>query len=89
MHLALGLAYAAFRFGRRTADKSRTFGYMRFEVIAGLINSLTLFGIVGWIVYEAIVRFQSPQPVLAGTDVYRRNCWYVGEYLCFMVSHTR
>ena len=28
--LALGLAYAAFRFGRRTADKSRTFGYMRF-----------------------------------------------------------
>ena len=64
--LALGLAYAAFRFGRRTADKSRTFGYMRFEVIAGLINSLTLFGIVGWIVYEAIVRFQSPQPVLAG-----------------------
>ena len=64
--VALGLAYAAFRFGRRAADKQRTFGYMRFEVIAGLVNALTLFAIVGWIVYEAIERFQSPQPVMAG-----------------------
>ncbi len=64
--VALGLAYAAFRFGRRAADKQRTFGYLRFEVIAGLVNALTLFGIVGWIVYEAIERFQAPQPVMAG-----------------------
>ena len=64
--VALGLAYAAFRFGRRIADNSKTFGYMRFEVIAGLMNSLTLFAIVGWIIYEAIERFQSPQPVMAG-----------------------
>lgn len=64
---ALGLAYMAFRFGRRAVDQRRTFGYLRFEVIAGLINALTLFGIVGWIVYEAVERFQSPQPVLAGS----------------------
>ncbi len=64
--VALGLAYAAFRFGRRAADRDRTFGYMRFEVIAGLMNALTLFGIVGFIVYEAIERFEAPQPVLAG-----------------------
>lgn len=64
--VAMGLAYAAFRFGRRAADRERTFGYMRFEVIAGLMNALTLFGIVGFIVYEAIERFQAPQPVLAG-----------------------
>lgn len=64
--LALGLAYLAFRLGRRSADGQRTFGYMRFEVIAGLVNALTLFAIVGWIVYEAIERFQNPQPVMAG-----------------------
>jgi len=63
---ALALAYAAFRFGRRMADERRTFGYLRFEVIAGLINALTLFAIVGWIVYEAIRRFQAPHDVLAG-----------------------
>jgi cobalt-zinc-cadmium efflux system protein len=65
--VALGLAYVAFRFGRRAADAQRTFGYARFEVIAGLVNALTLFGIVGWILYEAIVRFRDPQPVLAGS----------------------
>lgn len=65
--IALGLAYVAFRLGRRAADGQRTFGYARFEVIAGLVNALTLFGIVGWILYEAIERFQEPQPVLAGS----------------------
>lgn len=65
--IALGLAYVAFRLGRRAADGQRTFGYARFEVIAGLVNALTLFGIVGWILYEAIERLQQPQPVLAGS----------------------
>ncbi|WP_435171586.1 cation diffusion facilitator family transporter [Falsirhodobacter sp. 1013] len=62
---ALALAYAAFRFGRRAADSKRTFGYLRFEVIAGFLNALTLFGIVGWIVYEAIERFRQPGDILA------------------------
>ncbi|WP_173931193.1 cation diffusion facilitator family transporter [Chelativorans sp. Marseille-P2723] len=64
--IALGLAYAAFRLGRRGADAQRTFGYGRFEVIAGLVNALTLFGIVGFILYEAVTRFQDPGPILAG-----------------------
>lgn len=65
--IALGLAYAAFRLGRRAADPQRSFGYARFEVIAGFVNALTLFGIVAWILYEAIERLQEPQPVLAGS----------------------
>ena len=63
---ALALAYAAFRFGRRAADSKRTFGYLRFEVIAGFINALTLFAIVAWIAYEAWQRLQTPSPILAG-----------------------
>ncbi|MDX1399379.1 MAG: cation diffusion facilitator family transporter, partial [Oceanospirillum sp.] len=63
---ALALAYAAFRFGRKAADTKRTFGYLRFEVIAGFINAITLFVIVGWILFEAWERFSEPQPVLAG-----------------------
>lgn len=65
--IALGLAYIAFRLGKRAADEQRTFGYARFEVIAGLVNAVTLFGIVGWIVYEAIDRFQEPHPIMAGS----------------------
>ncbi|SNY93597.1 cobalt-zinc-cadmium efflux system protein [Cohaesibacter sp. ES.047] len=63
--IALGLAYLAFRLGRRKPDAKRTFGYARFEVVAGLVNAVTLFGIVGWIIYEAIGRFGAPQPVMA------------------------
>ncbi|MCO5157704.1 MAG: cation diffusion facilitator family transporter [Aquamicrobium sp.] len=64
--VALALAYAAFRFGRRAADARRTFGYARFEVIAGFINAITLFGIVVWIVYEAVQRFRHPVEILSG-----------------------
>src|SRR5690606_33685596 len=52
--------------GRRAADSKRTFGYLRVEVIAGFINAVTLFAIVGWIVYEAWQRFLAPQEILAG-----------------------
>ncbi|QGF91740.1 cation diffusion facilitator family transporter [Pseudomonas sp. CFSAN084952] len=64
--VALALAYAAFRFGRRAADNKRTFGYLRFEVIAGFLNAATLFAIVGWIAYEAWERLQAPPVILAG-----------------------
>lgn len=64
--VALALAYLAFRLGRRAADAHRTFGYARFEVLAGLLNAATLFGIVAWILYEAWQRIQAPHVVLAG-----------------------
>lgn len=63
---ALALSYAAFRFGRRAADERRTFGYLRFEVIAGLINAMALFAILIWIAIEAFERFRNPGEVLAG-----------------------
>lgn len=63
---ALLLALAAFRFGRRASDSQRTFGYMRLEVVAGLVNAVTMFALVAWIIYEAIQRLSEPQEVLAG-----------------------
>ncbi len=65
--VALGLAWGAFRIGRRLADHKRTYGYMRFEVIAGFINALTLIGIVFWIGMEAYERFHNPSEILTGT----------------------
>lgn len=63
---ALALAWLAFRLGRRAADSRRTFGYLRFEVLAGFFNALTLFGIAIWIGIEAWQRLQAPHEVLAG-----------------------
>lgn len=63
---ALALAWAAFRFGRRAGDAKRSFGYMRFEVLAGFLNAITLILLVVWIAYEAVLRLIEPGPVLAG-----------------------
>ena len=63
---ALGLAWLGFRIARRAPDDRRSFGYARFEVLAGLANAVTLLIVVAWIAYEAVQRLQAPQPVLAG-----------------------
>lgn len=63
---ALALAWAGFRFGRRVADSRRTFGYLRFEVLAGFINAVSLMILVAWIAYEAVQRLLNPAPILAG-----------------------
>lgn len=63
---ALALSWAAFHFGARAADGRRTFGYLRFEVLAGFINALTLFAVAGWVILEAVRRFKEPTEILAG-----------------------
>jgi cobalt-zinc-cadmium efflux system protein len=64
--VALLLAWLGFRLGSRPADARRSFGYSRLEVLAGLVNALSLFALVGWIAYEAVQRFLEPEEVLAG-----------------------
>lgn len=63
---ALALAWLGFRIGRRVSNARKTFGYMRFEVLAGLINAITLFALVAWISWEAVQRLRAPGEILAG-----------------------
>jgi len=64
--VALGLAWAGFYFGKRAATSSKTFGYLRLEVLAGFVNAVTLLLLVAWIAWEAVGRLLEPSPVLAG-----------------------
>ncbi|AVS83618.1 cation diffusion facilitator family transporter [Paracidovorax avenae] len=61
--VALGIALLAIRLGRRAADDARTFGYARFEILAAAFNALLLFGVAGYVLYEAYRRFSSPPEV--------------------------
>ena len=53
---AIGLALIAVWIARRPETVNRTFGYHRSEVLAALINALSLWVIAGWIVLEAYHR---------------------------------
>jgi cobalt-zinc-cadmium efflux system protein len=60
---ALGLAWFATAQAERPSNASKTFGYHRVGILAALINAVTLIVIAIVIVWEAISRFQHPQPV--------------------------
>lgn len=57
------LALVARRVGRRPADEQRTYGYKRAEVVGTLVNTTTLVIVGLYLIYEAIVRFFSPEPI--------------------------
>ena len=60
---ALVIALIAIRLSRRPADSRRTFGYYRFEILAAVANAVALFLAALYILYEALQRFQNPQPI--------------------------
>src|SRR5579863_7761599 len=60
---ALGLAWFATAQAERPANARKTFGYHRVGILAALINAITLILIAFAITWEAIQRFQHPEPV--------------------------
>jgi cobalt-zinc-cadmium efflux system protein len=57
------LAYMAIIIGRREANQKRTFGYKRVEILAALINAVTLIVISFFLLKEAWIRWNEPTPV--------------------------
>ena len=60
---ALGLAWFAAVQAERPANARKTFGYHRVGILVALVNSVTLIVIAIAIIWEAIQRFQHPEPV--------------------------
>lgn len=61
--LGLGMSLAAITLASRPATSQRTYGTYRLEVLAALANGLLLFGVAGYVLYEAAQRFSSPPEV--------------------------
>ncbi|WP_220196087.1 cation diffusion facilitator family transporter [Ktedonospora formicarum] len=60
---ALGLAWFAAVQAERPANARKTFGYHRVGILAAMVNAITLILITFWILWEAIQRFQHPEPI--------------------------
>ncbi|HEY9514064.1 MAG TPA: cation diffusion facilitator family transporter [Gemmatimonadaceae bacterium] len=70
-HMLADVAALAFSlfvtwFSARPETPRRTYGYLRLEVLAALLNGAALLVISAFIVWEAIARFTQPQPVEGG-----------------------
>lgn len=60
---SLALSLVAIWFATKPASPSKTYGFLRFEILAALFNGVTLFIIAGFILWEACQRFYAPPEV--------------------------
>ena len=63
---SIGLALLAMHFAERSPSARRTFGYRRIEILAALLNALTLWLIAAWVIVEAWHRFRDVPDVDGG-----------------------
>jgi len=66
--LSLGVSLYAASMAQRAPTAQKSYGFIRTEVLAGLFNGVSLWLIVGLLMYEAAHRLFTPHPV-NGADV--------------------
>ncbi|TSD67802.1 cation transporter [Inquilinus sp. KBS0705] len=64
---SLALALLAFKLAKAKSNSQYTYGYKRSTIIVSFFNAMILFVAVGFIIYEAVMRFIHPEPIAGGT----------------------
>jgi cobalt-zinc-cadmium efflux system protein len=63
---ALGLSLFVAWFSRQPHTPHKTYGYLRWEILAALLNGSVLLLLCAWILWESVSRFRAPQEVAGG-----------------------
>lgn len=63
---ALALSLFVAWFSRQAAAPEKTYGYLRWEILAAFLNGAALLVISIWICVEAVLRFREPEPIATG-----------------------
>lgn len=61
--ISLLVALLAFILSEKAANRKKTYGYKRFEVLAAVVNGIALIGVALYIFYEAVDRFRNPPEI--------------------------
>ena len=85
--MALALAVFAFRVSSKPADGRRSYGYQRVQIIAAFVNGLSLLVIVGWILFEAVMRLFDPPEVFGSTMLMVATAGLFVNIASFIVLH--
>jgi cobalt-zinc-cadmium efflux system protein len=74
------------------ADRRRTFGYRRFEILAAAFNAILLFGVAAYILYEAYQRVLAPVDIQSLPMLGWRSSAYSSTLPpcgCWQATHSR
>jgi cobalt-zinc-cadmium efflux system protein len=83
--LGVGMALAAITAARRPAAGKRTFGLYRIEVLAALANAVLLFGVAGYILYQAVGRFVRPTEVAGAPMALTATAGLIANVVVFIL----
>jgi cobalt-zinc-cadmium efflux system protein len=64
--LGVGMALAAVVAARGSVRGARTYGLYRLEILAALANTVLLFAVAGYVIWEALRRWADPPPISTG-----------------------
>jgi cobalt-zinc-cadmium efflux system protein len=63
---ALALSLFVAWFSKQPETPHKTYGYLRWEILAAFLNGATLILISVWIIIEAVMRLRTPEPLADG-----------------------
>lgn len=81
------LAVLAVTFAARPATEKRTYGYYRLEILAAVINAVLLFGIAIFILWQAVLRWSSPEDVAGSQMLVFAIIGLIGNAIALAVLH--
>jgi cobalt-zinc-cadmium efflux system protein len=83
----LALAWFAAGLALRPADRLRSYGFDRFAVLVAFGNGLSLFGIAGLIIFEAVQRLMLPAEVMGLPMLVIAAAGLVVNIIAFFILH--
>lgn len=85
--LALLVAVLAVKFAHRPPTDRQTFGWLRLTTLAAFVNALALVLITLFIFWEAMARFQHPQPIEGGLMMGIAIAGLIANVVTFWILH--
>jgi cobalt-zinc-cadmium efflux system protein len=64
--IGIGLSLGAIALAARPASGTRTYGFLRLEILAAVANAVLLFGVAAYVLIEALRRLVAPQEIASG-----------------------
>jgi len=84
---AMLLSLFAIWVSRRPSNNKMTFGYHRAEILGALASGLIIWLLAGMLVYQAIVRLQSPQEVQGSVVFVVATIGLIANIFCMRLLH--